>query len=196
MQKNNEHKQRNFIQRLLAGEAKTASAIIILLGVVALFFLFLHYRVPIKLASKEAVEKFGYPALFFLCWAADVIIQPIPADVIVFGTAFGGADIWTTALVAGLSSGFGGLTGYFIGKFFGPWRFRRLFGSKMLRKGRNLFRDHGALAIFVAGVTPIPYSAVCWIGGIYKMSLAKVVIASWVSRTLRYLMIAWFANML
>jgi len=171
------------------------SAVAFLLGVIGVFFVFLHYRAPIKLMAKDAVENFGYPALFLLCWAADVIIQPIPADVIVFGTAFGGANIWKTSLIAGFSSGFGGASGYFIGRYFGPWRFRRIFGPKMLRMGRDLFRDHGALAIFVAGVTPIPYSAVCWIGGIYKMSLTKVVLASWVSRTLRYFIVAWLANL-
>ncbi len=177
-----------------AGYARL-SALLILLGVVVLFLVFYFYRIPIKYYAKYAVETFGYPALFFFCWAADVIIQPIPADVVVFGTAFGGADIYTTALIAGFSSAFGGATGYFIGKLYGPWRFRRIFGSKLLRKGRDLFRDHGSLAIFIAGVSPIPYSAVCWIGGIYNMSLAKVIIASWISRTLRYLAVAWFANM-
>ncbi len=171
------------------------SAVAFLLGVIGVFFIFLHYRDPIKLLAKDAVESFGYPALFLLCWASDVIIQPIPADVIVFGTAFGGANIWKTSLIAGFSSGFGGATGYYVGRFFGPWRFRRIFGPKMLRMGRDLFRDHGALAIFVAGVTPIPYSAVCWIGGIYKMSISKVILASWVSRTLRYFVVAWLANL-
>ena len=171
------------------------SALLIISGLVALFLIFYFYRAPIKLYAKYAVENFGYPALFFLCWAADVIIQPIPADVVVFGTAFGGADIWKTAFIAGLSSAFGGATGYYIGKFFGPWRFRRIFGSRMLRRGRDLFRDHGALAIFIAGVSPVPYSAVCWIGGIYNMSLTKVVMASWISRTIRYFAVAWFANL-
>ena len=178
------------------GASAHISALAVVLGLIGLFFVLLHYRAPIKLLAQNAVERFGYPALFLLCWAADVIIQPIPADVVVFGTAFGGANIWKTAFVAGLSSGFGGLTGYYIGKLFGPWRFRRIFGPKLLRHGRDLFRDHGALAIFVAGVTPIPYSAVCWIGGIYRMSLIKVVIASWISRTLRYLVVAWLANMI
>ena len=188
-------KKTSIFSLLSVGESAHYSAFAFLLGLVALFFVFLHYRGPIKLMAKDAVENFGYPALFLLCWAADVIIQPIPADVIVFGTAFGGANIWRTSLIAGFSSGFGGATGYFIGRFFGPWRFRRLFGPKMLRMGRDLFRDHGALAIFVAGVTPVPYSAVCWIGGIYKMSLTKVILASWISRTLRYFVVAWLANL-
>ncbi len=170
------------------------TAIAMLAMTVIVFLLFYIYRVQVKFYAKEAVETFGYPALFVLCLAADAIIQPIPPDVWVFGTAFGGADIFKTALVAGVSSSLGGVTGYFMGKFFGPWRFRRVFGSKLLRGGRNLFRDHGALAIFVAGVSPIPYSATCWVGGIYNMSLYKVFIASIISRCLRYLGVAWFAN--
>jgi len=189
------NKKTSIFSMLNIGANAHYSAVAFLLGLVVVFFIFLHYRNPIKLMAKDAVENFGYPALFLLCWAADVIIQPIPADVIVFGTAFGGANIWLTSLIAGFSSGFGGATGYFIGRFFGPWRFRRIFGPKMLRMGRDLFRDHGALAIFVAGVTPIPYSAVCWIGGIYKMSLMKVILASWISRTLRYFVVAWLANL-
>jgi membrane protein YqaA with SNARE-associated domain len=172
------------------------SSMIFIVVAIALFLGFYFYRVPIKAFSKNAVENLGYPALFFLCWASDVIIQPIPADVFVFGTAFGGADVVKTALVAGFSSAFGGASGYYVGKLFGPWRFRRLFGSKILKRGSRLFKKHGALTIFISGVTPIPYSASCWIAGIYGMSITKVVLASWISRTLRYLFVAWLGNLL
>ena len=124
-----------------------------------------------------------------------VIIQPIPADFLVFGSNFGGNPLWETAIVAGSSSAFGGSTGYFLGKWFGPWRFRRIFGSKIMRSGRDLFRKHGFLAIFVAGVTPIPYSAVCWIGGIYSSPLWEVIVASVISRTLRYLVVGWITGL-
>ncbi|MDN5279092.1 MAG: hypothetical protein PWR01_3057 [Clostridiales bacterium] len=188
-------KKNDLFAALFSGDSAKYSAYGFLAGVICLFLLFMKYRDVIKASAEHAVNNFGYPALFLLCWAADVIIQPIPADVIVFGTAFGGASLVKTALVAGLSSGMGGMTGFYLGRLFGPWRFRKIFGSKILRKGRDLFRDHGALAIFVAGVSPIPYSAVCWIGGIYNMSLTKVVIASWISRTLRYLVVAYIGYM-
>ncbi|MFZ5949474.1 MAG: YqaA family protein [Candidatus Rifleibacteriota bacterium] len=188
-------KKSNFLTDFLSGNSAKYSAYALIVFLAGLFFLFYRYREIIKHSAENAVNTFGYPALFLICWAADVIIQPIPADVIVFGSAFGGADLFKTAIVAGMSSGMGGMTGYYIGRWFGPWRFRRIFGSAMLRKGRDLFRDHGALAIFVAGVSPIPYSAVCWIGGIYSMSLFKVVIASLVSRTLRYLLVAYLGHL-
>jgi hypothetical protein len=63
-----------------------------------------------------------------------------PADVFVFGTAFGGASLYKTALVAGFSSAFGGATGFYV-VVFGPWRFRRIFGSKILRTGINFIKS-------------------------------------------------------
>lgn len=176
------------------GLSGKSSGIILVVLLTLLFIFFHHHREEIKVVAQNAVENYGFPALFFLCWFADVMIQPIPADFIVFGMVFGGAGVIQTALVAGLSSGMGGMTGYYLGKMFGPWRFRRIFGSKMLRLGRDLFRDHGALAILVAGISPIPYSAVCWVGGIYNMSLTKVILTSWLSRSLRYFVVAWLAT--
>ena len=159
---------------------------LVVLGLIALFIVFAKNREAIKTAAQYAVSTYGLPALFLLTWLSDVIIQPIPADVLVFGSTFGGASIWEVALTAGLASALGGLTGYFVGRWFGPWRFRRVFGKKLLRMGRDLFRRHGAMAIFVSGVSPIPYSGVCWVGGIYRMPFIEVAIASIFSRTLRY----------
>ncbi|PKL45227.1 MAG: hypothetical protein CVV41_03810 [Candidatus Riflebacteria bacterium HGW-Riflebacteria-1] len=175
-----------------AARLASLSAFLLLVGV---FIMFYFYRAPIKIFAKESVENYGYPALFVFCWLADAVIQPVPPDVVVFGTAFGGANIWKTSIIAGIASAVGGTTGYLLGKMFGPWRFRRFFGSRLLRVGRDLFRDHGSLAIFVAGVSPVPYSAVCWIGGIYKMPLAKVILASLVSRIPRFIAVAWLADL-
>lgn len=174
--------------------AKISSFLVCVLIALLFFFLF-NYKQMILGWCKEFVNQWGYVALFFLTWASDVIIQPIPADFFVFGSNFGGQDrLLTTALVAGSSSALGGSTGYFLGKLFGPWRFRRIFGSKIMRGGRNLFKNHGGLAIFVAGITPIPYSAVCWIGGIYNMSLWSVIVNSVISRTIRYLVVGWLTG--
>lgn len=186
----------SFMDRLsicMAFLVKISTAICAVL-IVVLFFLLLYHKQEIQEWAKLAVENYGYGALFVLTWLSDVLIQPIPADFLVFGSRFGGSSLLLTAVTAGTSSALGGTTGYYVGRLFGPWRFRRIFGSKILRAGRNLFRKHGALAIFVAGVSPIPYSATCWIGGIYKTPLHEVVIASLISRTLRYIVVGWLTG--
>jgi membrane protein YqaA with SNARE-associated domain len=169
--------------------------LVIFLVLTLVFLTFGKFRHEIKAWAKYSVNQYGYPAIFVLTWLSDVLIQPIPADVIVFGSTFGGAHIVRTAVVAGVASTLGGLTGYFIGTWFGPKRFRRIFGIHMLRNGRDLFRNYGALAIFVSGITPIPYSAVCWVGGIYRVPIGKVLLASFFSRSLRYLFFGWLGYM-
>lgn len=188
--------KKDFVDRIsgiMASSAKISTAVCVIL-IVILFILLLYYRPLIQEWSKSAVENFGYPALFVLTLLSDLLTQPIPADFLVFGSNFGGASLWITAIVAGIASACGGTGGYFVAKWFGPWRFRKVFGSKILKSGRNLFKNHGALAVFVAGVTPIPYSAVCWIGGIYHMPVSHVFLASVVSRILRYLVVGWLTG--
>ncbi len=176
---------------MLMGKASKISSVLVCVLVALLFFCLFKYRDDVKLWALSFVNNCGYPALFLLTWACDVIIQPIPADFLVFASNFGENNLVLTALVAGSSSALGGSTGYYLGRWFGPWRFRRIFGSKILRRGRDLFKNHGFLAIFIAGITPIPYSAVCWIGGIYNTSLTEVILASVISRTIRYLFVGY-----
>ena len=180
---------------IIMGKAARISSVLVCILVAGLFFLLFHYRADVKEWAMTFVNHFGYPALFLLTWASDVIVQPIPADFFVFGSNFGGNSLFVTALVAGSSSAFGGSTGYYLGKWFGPWRFRRIFGSKILRAGRDLFKKHGFFAIFFAGVSPIPYSAVCWIGGIYNTPLWEVIVASVISRTIRYLVVGYITGL-
>lgn len=171
------------------------TTVIAVLAVVAIFLIFSRYRLEIKEMATYAVSTYGFPALFLITWASDVIIQPIPADVFVFGSTFGGAKIFETAFVAGLSSGMGGMTGYYIGRWFGPWRFKRVFGTHLLQAGKDLFKNYGWMAVFISGITPIPYSAVCWVGGIYQMPVVHVFLASWVSRTIRYVIVGWLGTL-
>jgi undecaprenyl-diphosphatase len=140
--------------------------------------------------ARHAVTQYGLPALFFLVWFFDATIQPIPPDVIVFGAGFGGARIVPAAFVAGFASSLAGVTGFYIGRAIGPKRFCRMFGRKILRMGGDLFKNYGSLAIFIASISPLPYSATCYVGGIYNMSPWKLFLTSLISRTARYLILA------
>ncbi len=145
--------------------------------------------------ATSGVARFGLPLLFVLVWAADFVVQPIPPDLFVFAAGFGGADVWATALVGGVASSIGGMTGYTAGRLLGPRRFCRLFGRALLRAGRKIFRTYGGWAIFVAAVSPVPFSGACWVAGIYGTNPAVVFVTSLLSRTGRYLLMAWFGHM-
>lgn len=167
--------------------------LLILFGI-AIFISFYKWRDNVKIFAQNFVEEFGYPALFLLTWLSDAIIQPIPADVFVFGTSFGGAHILTTAIVAGVASALGGITGYIIGYLIGAKQLKKFISKDYLKKGRYLFHVYGWWTIFISAVTPIPYSVTCYIGGIYKMPVMNVLVPSLIARTLRYLLFAWLGS--
>jgi membrane protein YqaA with SNARE-associated domain len=163
--------------------------------VIGIFVAFGTYHDTIKTWATVLVESYGMPALFALTWIADTTFQPIPPDVFVFGSTFGGADVWLASIVAGIASACGGTSGYYIGRCIGPMRFRRLFGNKLLRTGRKIFHKYGVYAITIAALTPLPYSGTCWIAGIYKMSPVVVFLASVIGRILRYIVVGWLGYM-
>ncbi len=169
---------------------------LLVLGVmIGIFIGFGTYHDEIKSWAGIFVEDYGMPALFLLTWIADTTFQPIPPDIFVFGSTFGGADIWRASVVAGVASACGGTSGYFIGRCIGPLRFRRLFGNKLLITGRKIFHKYGIYAITVAALTPLPYSGTCWIAGIYKMSPIAVFLTSMIGRILRYIVVGWLGYM-
>ncbi|HNV72907.1 MAG TPA: VTT domain-containing protein, partial [Candidatus Ozemobacteraceae bacterium] len=148
--------------------------VILVVIVIVSIVLFREYHDEIRDAAKFLVTRFGFPMMFFLVFLADGLVQPVPPDLIVFGSGFGGANPLKAGIVAGLGSSCGGVLGYLIGRLINPWTFRRLFGSKLMRNGRDLYRSYGTLTIAIAAVTPIPYSFSCYLGGLYRMSLPSL----------------------
>lgn len=170
-------------------------SLLILAVIIGIFVGFGTCHDEIKAWASVFVEDYGMPALFALTWIADTTFQPIPPDVFVFGSTFGGADIWVASVVAGVASACGGTTGYYIGRCIGPMRFRRIFGNKLLRTGRKIFHKYGIYAITIAALTPLPYSGACWVAGIYKMSPIAVFLTSVIGRILRYIVVGWLGYM-
>jgi membrane protein YqaA with SNARE-associated domain len=155
----------------------------------AVFFISFHDE--LKEGTQSLVDRFGYPALFLLTLLADTVIQPVPPDVFVFGSGFGGANPVSAGAIAGIASSLGGLCGYFLGRWLGPWRFSRLFGRRLLRLAGNIYRKYGWLAIVVGAITPVPFSAVCWVGGIFRISPMIVLITGLLSRVPRFIFVGW-----
>jgi membrane protein YqaA with SNARE-associated domain len=146
----------------------------------------------VKAWAQVKAQDMGLLGLFIAVFLTDSVIQPIPPDIFAFGAGFGDLPVWEVGMVAGVASTTGGMAGYFIGRVVGPWRFRRWFGRTLFKMARAAYRNYGALTIFIGAVTPVPYSAICWVGGIYRVSPWVVLITSFLSRTGRFLLMGWF----
>ena len=89
----------------------------------------------------------------------------------------------------------GGITGYYIGFIF--WdeigvHITEYFAlTDQINSFKELYNENGSLAVFIAGVSPIPYKLVTIISGISSMNFFYFCFFSLLSRGLRFLLIGF-----
>ena len=101
------------------------------------------------------------------------------------------------AAVAGVGSVVGGIAGYGIG--WGLWelvadvfyRFVPGFSPEIYGKVSALYDRWNFWVVFVAGFTPIPYKVFTIAAGVTRINVAVFVLASAISRTARFLLVAF-----
>lgn len=158
-------------------------------------------------------SKHGGTALFFLS-AAEASFFPVPPDALLIALCMGAHKRWLRfALVCSTGSILGGVVGYLIG-----WGAYDLIGQRivafianlsgsgpdqLLETARYWFNDKelygmrvGAWAVGIAGFTPIPYKVFTIAAGFFKMNFPIFVVASVVSRSLRFFAVAGLIGLL
>jgi len=149
-----------------------------------------------------AETPYGAPALFFLSFAESSFF-PIPPDVLLIALAVSvRAKAFKYALVCALGSVFGGMFGYYIGhelwytgqdfSSFANLFFTYIpgFTQEVFFKVRQMYDQNAFLVVFSAGFTPIPYKIITIAGGVSKINIPMFLIASTVSRSLRFFLVA------
>ncbi len=151
-----------------------------------------------------ADSRWGTVALFILAFAESSFF-PIPPDVLLIALCLGCVTRWKRyVFTCTLGSILGALAGYSIGYFL--WQnaggdfttvadffFRVIpgFTHEQYDRISALYEQYNFWIVFTAGFTPIPYKLVTITAGVFKLSLPMFVIASIVSRGLRFLLIGW-----
>ncbi len=141
-----------------------------------------------------AETPYGAPALFILAFCESSFF-PIPPDVLLIALGVGlPRKSLKFALVCSIGSVLGGCLGYLIGL-----KFMDVIGLEIIRFYglfdkydyiRELYTQYDAWAIGIAGFTPIPYKVFTISAGAFKISFPVFVIASLVSRSARFFIIA------
>lgn len=126
---------------------------------------------------------------------AEAVFWPIPPDVMLAPMALAKPQrAWFFALVASLASCVGGLTGYLLGY----WLFDLLVQPTILAMGyqpqfeqvKQLFEEYDFWIVFLAGFSPIPYKLFTVTAGMLHMLLLPFLLASVVSRSARFFLVA------
>lgn len=126
--------------------------------------------------------------------AAESVIFPVPPDVMLAPMTLAAPQRWLRyAAICTLASVVGGLLGYALGSYLldalWPW-IGRLGWSEPFLQVRGLFEQYGFWIVFVAGFTPIPYKLFTLAAGATGIGLPAFVLASFVGRGARFLLVA------
>jgi membrane protein YqaA with SNARE-associated domain len=141
-----------------------------------------------------ADTPYGVPALFLLAFAESSFF-PIPPDILLIALAIAiPTRAFRYALVCSVGSVLGGMLGYVIG-----WQFYELVGAPIIAfygyqehygKVAILYQEYGTWAVFIAGLTPIPYKVFTIASGAFYFPFLKFLAASILSRSARFFLVS------
>lgn len=145
-----------------------------------------------------AHTKHGTTALFCLSFAESSFF-PVPPDVLLGPLALGAPKKWLRfALACSIASVLGGILGYCIGMFLwsaiGDWVLVHMAWAGLdetnFAKFQNAYREWDFLVVFTCGFTPLPYKVCTISAGIAEISFLGFLVASTVSRSARFFIVA------
>ncbi|WP_033444403.1 YqaA family protein [Candidatus Odyssella thessalonicensis] len=120
---------------------------------------------------------------------------PLPPDFMLIPMIIADrAKAFVLAIICSLSSVLGGVLGYAIGYYFmntlGQWVIDTYGLEQAFTKFQANFHEYGFWIIALKGLTPIPYKLVTIASGASQLDLGMFVLASLISRTGRFMMLA------
>lgn len=143
---------------------------------------------------RWAEHKFA-PRILALLTFSESIFFPIPPDVLLAPMVLAKPEkAWSYASLTTIASVIGGIVGYALGYLmFEPWiqpvitelGYQARFDTIMA-----WFTEWGVWVVFLAGFSPIPYKLFTVSAGFMQMALIPFLIASAVSRGLRFFLVA------
>lgn len=147
--------------------------------------------------SEKGKEAFIFTYAFFESF---FLVLPPPDPFLIY-IIFTNTKKWiryTTILV--VSSVIGGLfsylVSYFFFGFFENWLLGFEYVAREYEKAKILFNKNSFIAVFLAGLTPIPYTVFTIAAGVFKTNLISFLIASILGRGLRFFIVGLISYLL
>ena len=139
---------------------------------------------------------YGTPALMGISFAESSFF-PVPPDPLLICLALGAkAKPMLLAAFCTIASVAGGIVGYIIGGWFWGvssdifFNYIPGFTPESFLEVQALYDSWGFLAVFLAGLTPIPYKVFTISGGVFGINFPLFVLASILGRALRFFALA------
>lgn len=121
---------------------------------------------------------------------------PIPPDVMLIPMVLANrAAAWRLAFICSLFSVLGGVLGYFIGLYFYELVGDAIIGfygyEQKFLSFSDSYEEWGGWIVAFFGLTPFPYKVITIASGAVKLNLAVFMVASVLSRSARFFLVAW-----
>lgn len=144
-----------------------------------------------------AYTPYAQPALGTMSFAESSFF-PIPPDVLLIPMCLGDRKrALRFALLCSITSVLGGILGYFLGKWFWNMGLDQIcfdwipgFSEDKYEQIKGWYENYSFWIVFIAGFSPIPYKIFTITGGVFAINFPMFVIASAVSRSARFFLVA------
>ena len=114
------------------------------------------------------------------------IFSPFPPDPLLIAASIINPEMAIVlAAIVTVASVAGALVGYWLGDRFGRPILYRFASAEKIERVEDLFDKHGAWAILLAAVSPIPYKVFAIAAGAMEMRLRPFIVASLIGRGVR-----------
>lgn len=136
----------------------------------------------------------GAPGLFFVA-LTEAVVSPIPIEPVMVPFVLDDPAAWPFwGAVASAGSITGSLVGYVVGKRGGQPLLVRIVGERKAEDLHRYYERWGAGAVFVTGITPMPYKVFTIGSGVLDLDIRKFTVAAVLGRGIRFMAIAWAAS--
>lgn len=147
---------------------------------------------------KRFVHLGTHPrAVWVLAFVAFIesIIFPIPPDMLLIPMMLADPHkAWRYAFICLIFSVLGGVLGYMIGALFydiAGTKILSLYGQDAnFEKFQIWYNNWGSWVVFIGGISPVPYKAITILSGATGLPLSVFIVASLISRGVRFFILA------
>ena len=105
-----------------------------------------------------------------------------------------GLDVIGVAVFTILGSSLASFLSYYLGRKYGDYGFRKIYGDKLYYKWRERYLKRSELVLALAALTPVPFVLICWISGIFRMKFLYFVFFGTVMRAAKIVMYAYLID--
>jgi membrane protein YqaA with SNARE-associated domain len=140
---------------------------------------------------QKVYETLGYKGVALFVFVVDTLIVPMTVDVmwpfVVQWNALNAISLM------GIASGLGGFCGYLLGMLLDKIPVVTRWTNNIAQSENGaILKKYGIWAVVLAGITPIPFSTVCWVAGSFHLSWKRMLVACLASRLVRMTLYYFF----